>query len=61
LGYSRAISAVGKNHILDYYKAYGGTEPPPIEHQGINDAFAEKASVVRYFYRGKWLELQGAD
>ena len=61
LGYSRAISAVGKDYILECYKAYGGPEPPPITHQGINDAFVEKASVVRYLYRGKWLELQGAD
>jgi hypothetical protein len=61
LGYSRVISAVGKDFILEHYKWYGGPEPPPINHQGINDAFAEKASVVRYFHRGKWIELQGAD
>lgn len=61
LGYSRVISAVGKDYILEHYKWYGGPEPPPITHQGINDAFAEKASVVWYFYRGKWLEMQGAD
>jgi hypothetical protein len=61
LGYSRAIDAVGKDYILKHYEAYGGPKPPPITHHGINDAFVEKASVVRYFYRGKWLELQGAD
>jgi len=61
LGFSREISAVGKGYILEHYKAYGGPEPPPISHQGIDDAFVEKASVVRYFYRGKWLELRGAD
>ncbi len=61
LAFSRAISAVGKDYILEHYKSYGGPKPPPISHQGINDAFVEKASVVRYFYRGKWLELQGAD
>jgi hypothetical protein len=61
LGYSRVISAVGKDYILEHYKWYGGPEPPPITHHGIDDAFAEKASVVRYFYRDKWLELQGAD
>jgi hypothetical protein len=61
LGFSRVICAVGKDYIHEHYKAYGGPEPPPITHQGINDAFAEKASTVRYFYRGKWLELQGAD
>jgi hypothetical protein len=61
LGYSRVISAVGKDYILEHYKWYGGPEPPPITHHGINDAYTEKASKVRYFYRGKWLELQGAD
>src|SRR5262245_46603073 len=61
LGYSRAISAVGKDYIFEHYKAYGGPEPPPITHQGISDAYVGKASVVRYFYRGKWLQLQGAD
>jgi hypothetical protein len=61
LGYSRVISAAGEDYILEHYKWYGGPDPPPITHHGINDAFAEKASVVRYFYRGKWIELQGAD
>ncbi|PYR66590.1 MAG: hypothetical protein DMG20_12690 [Acidobacteria bacterium] len=40
---------------------YGGPKPPPIDHLGINDVFIEKASVVWYFYQGKWLQLQGAD
>jgi len=59
--FSRVIEAVGEDYIFEHYKAYDGPKPPPITHQGIDDAFAEKASVVRYFYRGKWLELQGAD
>lgn len=61
IGYSRAISAVGREFIMQHYQAYGGVKPPPIDHQGIDDAFVEKASVVRYLYRGKWLELTGAD
>jgi hypothetical protein len=61
IGYSRAISAVGKKFIVEHYSAYGGPKPPPIDHQGINDAFVEKASIVRYYYRGNWLELTGAD
>jgi hypothetical protein len=59
--YSRAISAVGKSFILEHYRAYGGPQPPPLDHQGIDDAFVEKASVVLYFHQGKWLELTGAD
>jgi hypothetical protein len=61
IGYSRAISPVGREFIVRHYVAYGGVKPPPIDHQGIDDAFVGKASVVFYFYRGKWLELTGAD
>jgi len=61
VGFDRLIGVVGKDYILEHYREYGGRKPPPIKHQGINDAFVEKASTVRYFYRGRWLELQGAD
>ena len=60
-GYSREITPVGKHFIMRHYDAYGGTKPPPIDHQGIDDAFIEKASVTWYFYAGKWLKLTGAD
>lgn len=59
--YSRVVSAVGRDYILKHYRAYGGLKPPAIDHQGIDDAFVGKASVVHYFYAGKWLELTGAD
>ena len=59
--YSREIASVGRAYILQHYQAYGGTKPPPIDHQGINDAFVEKGSVVLYFYRQEWLRLTGAD
>jgi len=59
--FSRTISAVDRKYILDHYQAYGGPKPPPINHQGIDDGFIGKASVVRYFARGHWLRLQGAD
>lgn len=61
IGFSRAIAAVGKSHIFAHYREYGGRKPPPIKHQGVNDAFIEKASLVHYFYRNRWLKLQGAD
>jgi hypothetical protein len=57
----REINAASKQFILRHYRAYGGTVPPPIDHQGIDDAFFEKASVTWYFYGGKWLQLTGAD
>jgi hypothetical protein len=61
IGFSRAIGVVGKDYILKHYREYGGRKPPPIKHQGIEDAFVEKASLVHYFYRKRWLKLQGAD
>jgi hypothetical protein len=61
IGYSRAISSVGRQFIVDHYRAYGGPKLPPIEHQGINDAFVGKASVVHYFHAGNWLQLTGED
>jgi hypothetical protein len=61
IGFSRGISPVAKNFIMRHYQAYGGSKPPPIDHQGIDDAFIEKASVTWYFYGGKWLKLTGAD
>jgi hypothetical protein len=64
-GFSRVISPSDRKLILKYYKEYkqqGGTKPPlPLDHEGINDAFAEKASEIHYFYKGEWLKLPGAD
>jgi hypothetical protein len=61
IGYSREITAVDRKFIMSNYRAYGGPEPPPIDHQGIDNAFLEKASATLYWYEGKWLRLQGAD
>src|SRR5262245_52323391 len=60
----RTLSVVGRQYVLEHYEAYkeaGAPKPPPIDHEGIDDGFCEKASTVRYWYRGKWLDLQGAD
>lgn len=61
IAYSRRISPAGNAFILRHYHAYGGPKPPPIDHQGIDDAFLEKASVIWYWHDGKWLKLTGAD
>jgi len=61
IGFARAISSVGKDFIVDHFKAYGGPQPPPVDHDGINDEVVEKGSTVHYFYRGQWLELTGSD
>lgn len=61
LVFSRGIGPVGGAFILEHFRAYGGPTPPPIDHEGIDDAFLGKASVVHYFSGGRWLELTGAD
>jgi len=61
IGYSREINSVGRAFIMDHYKSYGGPKPPPIDHQGIDDAFTGKASWTLYFHQGKWVCLTGAD
>ncbi len=61
IGFSRAIDVAAKDYIFKQQRGDNGKKLPPIKHQGISDAFIEKASTVRYFYRGRWLQLQGAD
>ncbi len=61
IGFSRSIHIVDAAFIREHFQRYGGPKPPPIDHEGIDDAFVEKASVVRYCYQGVWLSLTGAD
>jgi hypothetical protein len=61
IGFSRLISPVDQGFILEHYKRHGGSKPPPIRHQGIDESFVQKGSVVHYYYHGKWLDLTGAD
>jgi hypothetical protein len=60
-GYSRALDVADEKYIQEHYDRYGGPKPPPLEHQGINDIFVGKGSVVWYWYGGRWLQLQGAE
>ncbi len=59
--YYRGLGRVGKKFIIEHYEAYGGPKPPPITHDAIEDKWLEKASVVHYCNKGKWVELTGAD
>ena len=61
LGFSRALGVASPRYIQERYEVYGGLEPPPLDHDGVNDAFVEKGSVVWYWYEGQWLQLTGAD
>lgn len=61
IGYSRALDVANPEYIRKHHGRYGGRKPPSLDHDGINDIFIRKASVVWYWYRGRWLQLQGAD
>jgi hypothetical protein len=70
IGFSRIIGTAGKDFILHHNdSAYGAPNAPPaykkldlrIDHQGIDDSFAEKGSETWYFNDGKWARLMGAD
>jgi hypothetical protein len=61
LEFDRALDRVDRKFIVEHYEAYGGPKPPAITHLGINYAFLEKASVVHYCHKGRWMELTGAD
>jgi hypothetical protein len=61
VGYSRSLAVANPKYIQDHYDRYGGSRPPPLDHDGLDDGFDGKASVVWYWYGGRWLQLQGAD
>jgi hypothetical protein len=48
------------DYIRDRHESSGGPGSPQLDHDGINDVFIEKGSVVWYWYQGRWLRLQGA-
>ena len=64
IGFSRALGVASPKYIRSCFEAlehYGVPEPPPLDHDGIDDYFSEKASTIWYWYGGEWLALAGAD
>lgn len=61
IGYSRALSVANTEFIRVQFERHGGPTPPPLDHDGIDDAFVEKGSSVWYWDGGRWLQLTGAD
>ena len=61
IGFSRVIFPATKRYILWHAREYHGPRPPPINHQGIDEGFLEKASTIHFYFRRTWRELQGAD
>lgn len=64
IGFSGLLSVASPEYIRSCYEAlqeHETPEPPPLDHEGIEDSFLEKASNIWYWYDGKWLSLAGAD
>jgi len=61
IGFSRALGVATPRFIREHNEQYRGRNVPKPDHDGINDIFVEKASVVWYRHRGLWLRLSGAD
>jgi hypothetical protein len=61
IGFSRAIDVASPVVIREYAGDVGRSKLPSLDHDGINDAFVGKASVIWYWHQGQWLQLEGAD
>lgn len=58
------VGIANREYILKHARAYAPEELkslPLLDHDGVNVGICEKASIVRYFSKGKWMSLQGAD
>ena len=61
IGFSRMLGIAGQKYILKNHESFGGPKPPPLDHQGIDDAFLDKASTVWYWHGRRWKQLNGVD
>jgi hypothetical protein len=59
--FSRRIFIAEAKAIGEEAKARGGPKPPPLDHDGVSDAFQDKGSTILYYSRGKWIELPGSN
>ena len=61
-GYSRGIGSAAIDYMVHVSDPdHVGPKLPPIDHQGIEDAFVGKAFLVWYYYDGQWLKVAGGD
>jgi hypothetical protein len=61
IGFSRVLRVARASRIRQYAKDQGGLLPTRMDHDGLEDAFAEKGSTIAYWDAGQWLTLAGAD
>lgn len=52
IGYSRALYPASADHILSMYQAYGGPEPPPMDHKGIQRALFPRRQMAEVDWCG---------
>jgi hypothetical protein len=61
IGYSHMITVATPARIREYAASFGGPRPKRLDHDGVEDVFAEKGSTVFYLEEGRWRSLAGAD
>jgi hypothetical protein len=59
IGYSRMLTAVNPQSLRS--RAIKHSALKSIDHDGIEDAFIEKASLIWYWSGVKWVKVPGAD
>ncbi|WP_457097995.1 hypothetical protein [Lysobacter sp. P5_B9] len=61
--YTRYIATATPKVIRDLADAFGDPAelPSPLDHDGIEEGDAAKASSIRYWHQGRWLDLTGMD
>jgi hypothetical protein len=61
VGFSRFIGTAPPTAMLQNRTLYGASDFPPILHDGIEEAFAEKGSVVHYLHEQTWYRFLAGD
>ena len=61
IGFSRAIMVAKGVSISKACRIYGEAELQEIDHDGIEDYFLGKASIIHCLVNGEWIGVLGAD
>lgn len=61
IGYSRVVAVAAPNAVRQRVRSDGPIAPDRIDHDGIEDAFVGKSSLIWYWSGQRWLRLAAAD
>jgi hypothetical protein len=61
IGFSRGLGVASATFIREHHDPGSDPPLPPLDHDGIDDRFIGKGSVVWYWSSGRWLQLAGSD